>query len=208
MQRLETDMKHHRLRDQQFYSASKLNGFTLMELMITTILISIILAAISAILSGHLRLTDSETSMIQSRRESARLNYILNSESNEACAVKGGSDPTSCSQTCLTTATNDLRMRVPVLINGTTAGTRFIRYYLSGTELRRNGPAIKPDGQLDLSQATMIDSLLIDSVSAFNAVIDSDCHAAAITLSLSLQNTVAPFTSRFSLRTNVEAVSP
>jgi prepilin-type N-terminal cleavage/methylation domain-containing protein len=187
-------------------SASRTKAFTLLELMITTVLVSILLAAISLILTSHLRLTDSETSMIQSRRESARLNYILHSESNEACAVQGGSDPTSCAQTCQTTATNDLRMRIPVIINGTTAGTRLIRYYLSGTELRRNGPAIKPDGQLDLSQAA-IDSLLIDSVSSFSATVDSDCHAALISLSLSLPNSATPLTSSFSLRTNVEAVS-
>lgn len=187
-------------------SASRTKAFTLLELMITTVLVSILLAAISLILTSHLRLTDSETSMIQSRRESARLNYILHSESNEACAVQGGSDPTSCAQTCQTTATNDLRMRIPVIINGTTAGTRLIRYYLSGTELRRNGPAIKPDGQLDLSQGA-IDSLLIDSVSSFSATVDSDCHAALISLSLSLPNSATPLTSSFSLRTNVEAVS-
>ena len=187
-------------------SASRTKAFTLLELMITTVLVSILLAAISLILTSHLRLTDSETSMIQSRRESARLNYILHSESNEACAVQGGSDPTSCAQTCQTAATNDLRMRIPVIINGTTAGTRLIRYYLSGTELRRYGPAIKPDGQLDLSQGA-IDSLLIDSVNSFSATADSDCHAALISLSLSLPNSATPLTSSFSLRTNVEAVS-
>jgi len=200
-------MKVWRGGHQRYPSASRLKAFTLVELMITTVLVSILLAAISLILTSHLRLTDSETSMIQSRRESARLNYILNSESNEACAVQGGSNPTSCAQTCLTSATNDLRMRIPVIINGTTADTRFIRYYISGTELRRNGPAIKPDGQLDLSQTTMIDSLLIDSVSSFSAVVDSDCHAALISLSLSLPSTATAFTSSFALRTNVEAMS-
>jgi len=200
-------MKVWRGGSRRFGSASRTKAFTLLELMITTVLVSILLAAISLILTSHLRLTDSETSMIQSRRESARLNYILNSESNEACAVQGGSNPASCGQTCLTTATNDLRMRIPVVINGTTAGVRFIRYYISGTELRRNGPGIKPDGQLDLSQTTMIDSLLIDSVSSFSAVVDSDCHAALINLSLSLPSTTTPFTSSFALRTNVEAMS-
>jgi prepilin-type N-terminal cleavage/methylation domain-containing protein len=199
-------MKPLRAIYRRFQGFTSQRGFTLLELLITTVLISILLAAISVILSSHLKLTDSETSMIQSRRESARLNYILNSESNEACALKGGSDPSSCSQTCATTASSDLRLRVPVIINGTTAGTRFIRYYLSGTELRRDGPAIKPDGQLDLSQSN-VDSLLIDSVSAFMATIDSDCHAATISLSLSFPAAASPFTSAFSVRTNVEAVS-
>jgi hypothetical protein len=199
-------MKHIRGVRRQVQAIARLNAFTLMELMISTILVSVLLAAVSVIISSHLKLTDTETSMIQSRRESARLNYILNSESNEACALQGGSAPTSCSQTCLTTATNDLRMRIPVIINGTTAGTSFIRYYMTGSELRRDGPAIKPDGQLDVAQTSM-DSLLIDSVSAFSAVVDSDCHGARISLSLSLPNTATPFTSTFSLRTNVEAVS-
>jgi len=185
----------------------RIGAFSLLELLITAILVSILLGAIGVILSSHLRLTDSQTSVIQSRRESARLNYMLNAESLEACAFNSSTNPASCSQTCSTTASNDLRLRVPVIVSGTTAGTRFIRYYLNGSELRRDGPAIQPNGQLDLSQTTTIDSLLIDSVNAFTVTLDSDCHTASITLRLSFPDSTSLFTTRMSLRTNVEAVS-
>lgn len=182
-------------------------ALTLLEMMITILLVSTLLAGLGITLSSHLRLIDAQTSMIHSRRESARLQHILTSESNEACALRGGSDPTSCSQTCQTSATSDLRLLVPVIVNGTTQETRLIRYYLKDTDLRRSGAAIRPDGQLDLSQGSTIDSLVMDSVKAFSATIDSDCHAASISLSLSFPDTTKLLTTSFALRTNVEAVS-
>jgi len=186
---------------------SRSSGFGLVELLISTVLIVLVLAALASILVSHLGTTDRQGNVVQVRGELARFSYLLGTEVNEACALQRASDPSSCLQTCSTATTTDLRMLIPVLQNGTTATTRVIRYYLSGTTLMREGPRILANGQLETTTgSTSTTAVVLDSVASYTAQIDADCHAATISISQSLPSTTQTSNTTFSVRTSVEAL--
>ena len=182
-------------------------GFSLVELLLSTVLVVVVMAALASILVSHLGTTDRQGNVVQVRRELARFSYLLSTEVNEACALQRASDPSGCLQTCTTATTTDLRMLIPVLQNGTTATTRVIRYYLSGTTIMREGPRILANGQLETTTGSAsTTALVLDSVASYTAQIDADCHAATIFISQSLPSTTQTSDTTFSVRTSVEAL--
>jgi type II secretory pathway pseudopilin PulG len=186
---------------------SRSRGFSLVELLLSTVLIVVVMAALASILVSHLGTTDRQGNVVQVRRELARFSYLLGTEVNEACALQRASDPSGCLQTCTTATTTDLRILIPVLQNGTTATTRVIRYYLSGTTIMREGPRILANGQLETTTGSAsTTALVLDSVASYTAQIDADCHAATIFISQSLPSTTQTSDTTFSVRTSVEAL--
>ena len=182
-------------------------GFSLVELLLSTVLVVVVMAALASILVSHLGTTERQGNVVLVRRELARFSYLLGTEVNEACALQRASDPSGCLQTCTTSTTTDLRMLIPVLQNGTTATTRVIRYYLSGTTLMREGPRILANGQLETTTGSAsTTALVLDSVASYTAQIDADCHAATIFISQSLPSTTQTSDTTFSVRTSVEAL--
>jgi len=182
-------------------------GFSLVELLLSTVLVVVVMAALASILVSHLGTTERQGNVVQVRRELARFSYLLGTEVNEACALQRASDPSGCLQTCTTATTTDLRMLIPVLQNGTTATTRVIRYYLSGTTIMREGPRILANGQLETTTGSAsTTALVLDSVASYTAQIDADCHAATIFISQSLPSTTQTSDTTFSVRTSVEAL--
>jgi len=87
------------------------------------------------------------------------------------------------------------------------ASSRVLRYYLSGTQLFRQGPRLLLNGRLDLTDLQGATTLLLDDGSAFSARADTNCHSALVSISFSMPNSQQNYTSSYSVRTDVSTYS-
>jgi hypothetical protein len=95
----------------------------------------------------------------------------------------------------------------PVIALTGVASSRVLRYYISGTQLFRQGPRILLDGRLALTDLHGAATLLLDDVSAFSAGADTNCRSALVSISLSMPNSQQNYTSSYSVRTDVSTYS-
>jgi hypothetical protein len=182
-------------------------GFTLVELIIASVMALTILEGLVVIVISHLRSTNRTTIHIQARRELSRLIYLMGTEASEGCSLQVAANPASCKQICAAASSSDLRLLTPVVNDAGVASTRVLRYYLSGTQLFRQGPRILLNGRLDLTDLQGATTLLLDDVSAFSARADTNCRSALVSISLSIPNSQQTYTSSYSVRTDVSIYS-
>jgi len=168
-------------------------GFTLPELLIGVVLSGLSIAAVATAILTHLRATDRLLWDSQSRRDLARLNVLIGSEVAESCTMQRGASPTSCdppaTSPCPGAASSDLRLLIPIQASPASAPvTRVVRYYLSGTQLLRDGPRILTGGRLDPANDRN-GALLLDGVTLFNPVTGDDCRSVTLTVTTAIPNT-------------------
>lgn len=151
-------------------------GFTLTEVLIVSAVGLVALSAIVAVVISYVRSRERVEAVLQLQEQWSRLQFLLDREIQEAVPVTSSS---SLSSTC-GTITPILELEVPG------QSTR-IAYYLSGTDLRRCGPAIDASGNLT---ATVSDALVLSRVSSFSVDTSSDSRRPTYSLSLSAANGV------------------
>jgi len=195
------------------------SGFTIVELLVGSVLTVIALTAVASVAIGHIRSTDRTLWTIQLRRDLARLNTLLTAEAGESCVFRSGQTPTSCTPDststpgCTGTAGTDLRMGVQVINAGAPATPLpVVRYYLGtgGTagQLRRVGPPILASGRLNTAVAD-VDSLVLDGVTNFTARVPAmpstlaDCRSARVDITVQVPNSTASRTRTFTLSPGV-----
>jgi prepilin-type N-terminal cleavage/methylation domain-containing protein len=182
-------------------------GFTLVELLVGVVVGGIALASIATVAVSHIRTTNRVTWNTQAQRDIAKINSFLAVESREACAFTAAATaptnwatspmptPSPCTTPpCATTAGTELRLLVPFSTSVNAAPIpRVIRFYTAlnattgRTELRRDGPRILINGQLDSTTANN-DAVLIDGVNTFTVSVSADCRTANLQLSLDVPN--------------------
>ena len=186
------------------------SGFTLVELLIATS-ISVITMAMVAVLSVHqIRITDTISTNATLDRRFRTLSNLLREEFREACLLRADANPrttaiapdTPCNpepvSPCgnLTTGVsnpalgNDVRLLMPIRSGVATnpPDYRVVRFYRSGTDLLRDGPAINNNGTLD-STITTNGLLVASNVSAFTTTVSPDCSWATLNITMSVPGT-------------------
>jgi prepilin-type N-terminal cleavage/methylation domain-containing protein len=144
-------------------SATGSAGFTIIELLVTAVLIAVIFAAGAFMMVSHIKQSAIQESVRRLQDEWGRINYLMASEINEATAVSA-------------VANTSLTLTLP--------GGQTITYSFDAATntITRTGPTIKSTGQLDLANpSTTVD--LINNVTTFTpTLINSREPSYAITL--------------------------
>ncbi|MCP9885111.1 hypothetical protein KBY97_08230 [Synechococcus sp. ATX 2A4] len=181
------------------------NGFTLVELLIGSVLTIITMGSVAFLAAQQIRVADNVYATTTINRSFRRFSDLLKVEVAEACMLRGGVNPrttatlpdTPCKpqdpSVCLPqTTTSDLRMLVPIQPPGSNAitYTNIIRYYLSGTELLRDGPQIGVNSLL-VPGTTVAASRVLSNVSAFTATVSGDCTWVTLNLTLAVPGSTA-----------------
>lgn len=125
-------------------------GYTLVELLIAAVLGLTVLMAVLQVIDSHVRSRTVMEALMRLQDQWSRVQFLMNADIEEGRPVAAGVSSGLCS----TGSTVFTRERPEF-------STR-IRYYVTGTELRRCGPTIDRDGQLvDVSS----DALVVRGVS-------------------------------------------
>jgi hypothetical protein len=164
-------------------------GFTLVELLIGGVVSAVVLGAIAALAVHQIRIADTVYASATIDRQFKRLSDLLKIEVGEACILRGGADPRTAAtppdspckplatSNCTGADTADLRLLIPIQGAGNTISYNIVRYYVDGTELRREGPQIGANGLLipiTLATPAVIQRVLTN-VSAFTPRVSADC---------------------------------
>ncbi|MCP9848798.1 hypothetical protein [Cyanobium sp. Morenito 9A2] len=186
-------------------------AFTLTELLIGVAIGAVAILGVARLMVSYTNASNNRIWASQADRSFSRLSFLLNTEIGEGCALQSGSNPASCNPpstgTCPGTAGTDIRVRVPVLNAAGTFSYQTIRYYLTGTQLLRDGPAILPSGRLDTA-TNVTGAVLVDNVSAFTPTVSADCRSVALALTFTIPNAAScpaatcNRTTRFSTKGN------
>jgi type II secretory pathway pseudopilin PulG len=165
--------------------ASK-QGFTLVELLIGVALTSLVLGSLAVLAVQQMQLANRVVGFTDVNRNFQRLSDLLKIETGEACILRKGVSPrttatlpdTPCkpqaTSACATpSSANELWLLVAIQdgINGIAYAP--IRYYLSGTDLLRDGPQVDDNGLLTTTSAT--GSRVLTNISRFVPEVSTDC---------------------------------
>lgn len=125
-------------------------GFGLVELLVASVIGSLVVVAAATVLGPHLRLNQRMEGYTRLQDRWMRVAFLLDSEIQKARSVSMGA--------------NSLTLTVPV---STAAGsqTSTITYYQQGTSLLRSGPAIDDNGNLQPGSTTA-GVVVVDGVAA------------------------------------------
>lgn len=134
-------------------------GFTIVELVVYAALSSIVIGAATATISSSIR-SNAQSELNQRSNDSwARLSAFLEAEVNEGTSVQpgGGGVTVTCAGV---TEPALFRITLPnTTVVAQDRGVRTIEYFVTGAgaaqELRRCGPPILANGQLDLAAASV-----------------------------------------------------
>ncbi|MEA5414895.1 PulJ/GspJ family protein [Synechococcus sp. BA-132 BA5] len=139
-------------------------GFTLVELLITSVIMGLIIATGSNVMVTQIRVSAQQESVRRLEDHWGRINHLLESEITESASA------TAVANTSLTL---------------TLAGGQTITYTLTAGTLTRKGPPINDDGTLNLSADpdTYITFDMLTNVVAFEPTI-TNSREPAYTLSL------------------------
>lgn len=141
-------------------------GFTLPELLIATVLACLLMAALVAVVVGHVRSRRTMEAVMKLQDDWTRVQFLLDQDIEESIA----------SSTASVCAPSGAKLTLTV------AGTNQpITYYLAGTNLRRCGPAITVTGEL--SPTASSDELVAERVTSFEVDL-SDPQRPFYTLTL------------------------
>lgn len=192
----------------QYYRINQ--GFALVELLIGGVVSAVVLGSVAVLAVHQIRIADRVYESTTINRNFKRLSDLLKIEVGEACLLRRGVDPgtsrtitppdTRCKPAppsalgqrnnaeCATpSATADLRLLIPVEAANNTIQYNVIRYYLSGTELLRDGPQVGTDGLLTTTAAT--GSRVLSNVSTFTPTVSADCTWVSLDVGLTLPGT-------------------
>lgn len=178
---------------------AKSHGFTLVELLIGTVLGGIAVAAAASVIVSHLNSTNATIWAVQLQRDLSKFNYLLNSEAVEACRVQAGTPPandTACvpgtfatplSCATVTGPATNFSLLVPLDVANADPVERVITYRLDSGRVLRDGPRILTSGRLDTTVANnQNNAVVLDGVTAFTPTVSADCRSATITVTLAV----------------------
>lgn len=138
-------------------------GFTLVELLITSLIMGLIIATGSNVMVTQIRVSAQQESVRRLEDHWGRINHLLESEITESASA------TAVANTSLTL---------------TLSGGQMITYAINAGTLTRTGPPINDDGTLNLNTGTAnIASVMLTNVDAFQPTI-TNSREPAYTLSL------------------------
>ena len=150
--------------------ARSCSGFSLVEILVALVVAGVVSLALSSMLLTYLR-SSRNMDRAQTARESAnRVNYLIQIEASEAKQITTGWTQTTYKATGSSTASAiteckfasgdtplfSLDVPVKIVVYGVAATVSPIYYYLKAGDLRRCGPEVLRNGQLDEEGATAL----------------------------------------------------
>lgn len=186
---------NHPLRNsnpQQPSQPMAFQGFTLVEMLIAGAISAVMMGLIANLAVHQIRISDNYYTTATLNRRFNLFSTLLRAEFRDACRLRGGSNPsgTNCTpatadcgdlvaNTSNPASGSDLRLMIPVFDSATNTITYpIVRYYTSGTNLLRNGPAVNADGSLSTAAPPYTDQLIMNNVSTFAVTVTPDCSTA------------------------------
>jgi prepilin-type N-terminal cleavage/methylation domain-containing protein len=124
-------------------------GFTLVELLVSTLIGALMLLAGTYMALSHVRTTGRQAVAHRQQTDFGRLSHLIETEVDEGSALAYGQLTAGCTNNGVASV---FSITVPVLIAAETtaaSAVRTIYYYHFDGNLRRCGPAINADGTLD-----------------------------------------------------------
>jgi hypothetical protein len=162
-------------------------GVTLVELLVALLISGLFVPLIWVSIRGAIQFFEATIWQVQLERDLDRLTTLLDAEAFDACLFSTTANPAAncvptAAQACNTAQANQLRFRATLLDgDNAPAGTRVVRYFRTGTDLFRNGPAVLPNGQLDPNAANnQTNQLVMRGVTGFAVTPGNDCTTATI----------------------------
>lgn len=148
---MSTDIRH--LHRQGLRSAAPAGGFTLVDLLITSLIIGLILAAGSSVILSQIRSSSLQESVRRLQDHWGRINHLLEREITESASAAAVAD-------------TSLTLTLPAGQTITYAHSAVTR------TLTRTGPPINDNGTLNLTPGTAnVSSVMLDNVDAFRPTI-------------------------------------
>ncbi|MFY8149299.1 MAG: PilW family protein [Prochlorococcaceae cyanobacterium] len=186
---------------------SVVNGFSLVELMVASVIGGLMIAAAASVAVTHLRSSSNQLTIQQRRSDWGKLTYLIQTETGEGISVAAGVATTGCANNVSSLFT----ITVPIFdasSPGVAVPTRLIHYYQTGAgaaaQLWRCGPVILDGsatntraGQLSPS-GSLVTSLLMEAVPVTATV--PDASTLTITPTTVIAGSVEPFTVRTRVR--------
>lgn len=124
-------------------------GFTLVELLVSTLIGALMLLAGTYLAVSHVRTTGRQAVAHRLQTDFGRLSHLIETEVDEGSALAYGQATAGCTNNGVASV---FSITVPVLLAAETtaaSAVRTIYYYNFDGNLRRCGPAINADGTLN-----------------------------------------------------------
>ena len=192
------------------FKAQHPEGFSLIELLIASVIGAVILASASVLVVTQIRASATQVQIQRFRSDWRRLQDLINTEAGESRLIS--TDP-GLIRSCVANASNLLfLLQVPIYTPGGGAQdnlqTYTITYYTvqsnGETQLRRCGPSINIDGTLNISRLIGVNqfgfgapgALVLQGIDFAPVTLSNDNRNLTINPSNPIQNAVMPFTVR------------
>ncbi len=124
-------------------------GFTILELLLTSVIGSLLFAVMASVIVSHIRTTSTSELGQRVRDDANRINYFIQTEASESSSVDPAPAAPSCSG-APAGAVPLFGLNVPINTGEADLATNVVRivYYSAAGNLRRCGPAINTNGSL------------------------------------------------------------
>ena len=175
-----------RAAGQRFKSSNP--GFTLVELLTAVLLSALVIESLAQLAVQQINLANRVYGFSSTNRNFRRLSDLLKIEVGEACLLRKGlalpttytwpnnpCKPLSTSACSTSSSNNKLYLLIPIQGSDNSivySNTAF--YYLSGTDLLREGPQVGTDGLLS-STANVTGRRVLTNVTTFIPSVSADC---------------------------------
>jgi type II secretory pathway pseudopilin PulG len=205
------DLHPHQRLQLRHQSRRAIAAFTLVELLIVSVIGGLILAAVARIAVSHIQASGSQLRIQQLRTGWGKLTSFIATEVAEADQITTGTQPATCANMARSTPLFTLRvplydLNTPPTVADLQPTAPFIHYYTIGTGadtvIWRCGPPIygmpvgtdkHRAGQLQPPPASSVASPLISGIGISSSV-DTTTNTLTITPTTSIQDAVTPFT--------------
>jgi hypothetical protein len=152
-------------------------GFTIIELVVTSVLGSLLFAVLAPMIIAHIRSTSTSELGARVRNDDNRIDYFIQTEASEAASVEA--DPVgNCAAAAAGGATR-FNLNVPRNTGRADDLANVVRiyYYTSSGNLRRCGPPINADGSLDYAAAA-VDSIVSTNTDLILQTVSDVAHCS------------------------------
>lgn len=157
-------------------------GFTLLELLLVSVLGALLFSALASMIVAHIRSTSTSELAARVRNDSSRIDYFIHTEASEAASI--GTAAVSNCPASVTGGATLFNFNVPVDTGQADDLTNVvpIYYYTANGDLRRCGPPILANGRLNYTGAP------VDSIVSTNTTVtvqttsnNAQCGGAILT---------------------------
>lgn len=173
---------HPRTSQQKSLQRASYSGFTLLELLIASVLGSLVFSTLASMIVAHIRSTSSSELAARVRNDANRIDYFIQTEASEAASI-GTAAVSNCPASVAGGATL-FNFNVPVDTGQADDLTNVVQifYYTANGDLRRCGPPILGNGRLNYA-GTPVDSIVSTNTTVTLQIVSNGAQCGGAVLS-------------------------